>query len=252
MSLRTLAARMAVGLVLMVGPIIGCNDDDTYYPYYTPPAFGGGSTTSSSGYYYGDAGGGAELCETVAEGVSCYTTRITASCEQGVGANANCKPRLTCSDGVWTKEKPQRAVCAPTSACPVTYTETVADDLCKRPDAISLLCEYDEGTCGCAPVDGVVKKTSPRDAGDAGDADASAPADAGSKGDAGPRTYEWKCVHTNHDAGCPRRRPREGIDCVRPLNCDYGYCVFEDGYRMDCYQGSWVRDPSNRSKLCDQ
>jgi hypothetical protein len=28
---------------------------------------------------------------------------------------------------------------------------------------------------------------------------------------------------------------------VRPLDCDYGYRVFRDGYRMDCYQGKWTR-----------
>lgn len=255
MSLKRQAARVAIGFMLMVGPIIGCDDDSDYYPYYSSSGFGGSSGTSGSTGatgYYGDAG--AEYCETVVEGVSCYTSRVVTSCEQGPGANANCNSHLSCDDGLWTKEPPQRTSCAPIAACPATYTESVGDDLCKRPDAISILCEYDEGTCGCAPVGGVIKPGTPKDAGkDSGDSgDAQVPTDAGSKADAGPRTYEWKCVQPDHDAGCPRRRPREGIDCVRPLHCDYGYCVFEDGYQMNCSTGSWVRELLKRSEQCDQ
>lgn len=261
---RRYAGRIAVGAALMVGPIIGCSNDDYYPTYYggsTSGFFGGSSGVSSSsgGKYFRDSG--PEICETAKENDSCYGTRASTFCEQGESANANCNAHLVCGDDTWSKDPPQRAICAPTSACPSTYTETVPDELCKRPDAISLLCEYDEGTCGCAPVGGVdrgatdfpaKKDAGAKDAGgdassDAGDAGAK---DAG-KADAGPRTYEWKCVQPDRDAGCPRRRPREGIDCVRPINCDYGFCVFEDGYRMDCYSGSWVRDLS-RSEQCDQ
>jgi hypothetical protein len=253
-TLRERCARIAIGLALMVGPILACNNDDEYYPYYGGGPISGtsggfGSSSSTSGYAID---GGKELCETVTEGISCYSGGITATtCEQGASANASCNPHLFCNDEhVWEKEPPQRAVCAGAAVCPATYTASAPDDLCKRPDAIGLLCEYDEGTCGCAPVGGIDRSRPGFPKKDAGENDASA-ADAGTASDAGPRTYEWKCIQADRDAGCPRRRPREGIDCVRPLNCDYGYCVFEDGLRMDCYQGSWVRDLS-RSEQCDQ
>lgn len=251
--------RLGIGLALMAGPIIGC-DDDAYYPYY---GFGGGAASSSGSFGSSTSGSLGEnhvdLCDSVTEGADCYSGRIATSCERGDSANANCNPHLVCSTkGLWTTEAPQRAVCAPTTACPTSYTETVPDALCKRPDAKSLLCEYDEGLCGCAPVGGLDRGTSgtiptKKDAGakDSG-SDSGHALDAGAPpSDAGTRTYEWKCVHADRDAGCPRRRPREGIECVRPLNCDYGYCAFEDGFRMDCYSGNWVRDTS-RSELCDQ
>jgi hypothetical protein len=256
-TLRERCARIAIGLAFMVGPILACNDDNEYDPYYGGgPVSGtsgfGGSSSGTSGYSI-DAG--KELCETVKEGTSCYTGRTTAtSCEQGESANASCNPHLFCNNRhVWEQEPPQRAVCAGSAVCPATYTASAPDDLCKRPDAIGLLCEYDEGTCGCAPVGGVDRSVPDFPWKDAGENDAGdvRDNDAGTASDAGPRTYEWKCIQADRDAGCPRRRPREGIDCVRPLNCDYGYCVFEDGLRMDCYQGSWVRDLS-RSEQCDQ
>ena len=83
-TFRERCARIAIGLVLVVGPIIGCNNDDEYYPYYSSSgvAFGGSSSTggfgTSSGYGY-TTDGGKELCETVTEGVSCYSARISTS-----------------------------------------------------------------------------------------------------------------------------------------------------------------------------
>lgn len=251
MSLKSLAIRGAIGAALMIGPIIGCKDDYYDYPYGVGGGFGGG--TSSGAVYRPDAS--SELCDNVSEGTDCYRSFDDARCEKGEHPNGNCNPHLGCNDdSVWEWLPPPRAVCAPTSACPAAYTESAPDDLCQRPDAISLLCEYDEGTCGCAPVR---RPATDDDAGEDADADADAGADADASDadagatDAGSRAYEWRCVHPDRDAGCPRRRPREGFACVRPMTCDYGDCVFEDGYRMDCSNRIWVRDPS-RSEQCDQ
>lgn len=257
LSLSELAARLAVGTALMIGPILACNTDDEPFYYGSPTSFGGGTSSgvSSSGGFPAETE--AEVCTTVEADTDCYPNPSPAPCEHGESANANCNGSFSCEQGTWVAEPPQRAVCAPTSACPAAFTSVVPPDLCKRPDAISLICEYDEGTCGCAPVGGLGRGVpAKKDAGagdggdggsDAGSADA---ADAGST-DAGSRTYEWTCVQPDRDAGCPRRRPREGLGCVRPLNCDYGYCEFEDGYRMDCYRGQWVRDLT-RSERCDR
>jgi hypothetical protein len=256
-TLRERCARIAVGVAFMVGPILACNGDDEYDPYY-----GGGPVSGSSGFTNSGTSSsghaidaGKELCETATEGTSCYTAHSTStSCEQGTSANSNCNPYLFCNDRrVWEQEPPQRAVCASPAVCPATYTASAPDDLCKRPDAIGLLCEYDEGVCGCAPVGGVDRSVPDFPKEDAGENEAGTAddEDAGAPADAGPRTYEWKCIQADRDAGCPRRRPREGIACVRPLNCDYGYCVFEVGLRMACLNGSWVRD-FTRSEECDQ
>ena len=64
--------------------------------------------------------------------------------------------------------------------------------------------------------------------------------------DAG-KLYEWRCIHADQDAGCPRKRPRIGAECVRPLSCDYGTCVFEDGVVMDCYSGYWAKATTGSS-----
>ena len=56
--------------------------------------------------------------------------------------------------------------------------------------------------------------------------------------DGGPTEYVWRCVKPAPD--CPRTRPSNNDDCVLPMTCDYGDCVFEDGVTMRCYASRWT------------
>lgn len=244
------AAYASLGVAFAL--IVGCYDDDDY-----GYGFGGSSGVSSSGFFDSGVPARASLCDEIQKNESC--SKGQGSCERGSSASYACNAHLRCEQQSWQYEAAERADCR--TDCPTAYTQTF--DGCEGPNAGSLLCEYDQGTCGCAPV------YEPVDAGaDAGvDDDAGDPEDAGEIPDAEPRPdagrprasrYEWRCVKPkasdeDEEAGrlCPRLRPREGEECVRPMTCDYGACVFEDGYRMGCYAGSWGRDIS-RSTQCDR
>jgi hypothetical protein len=163
-------------------------------------------------------------------------------CELGDDPNPVCNTRLECQSQKWIPIDP-----------PVACTHNCPDSLlldrdggCEGPDAKTLRCEYpDEAyTCGCAPfyTDGGVA-----DGGTSGNP----VGDSGTKVDGGkppkpgriPAGYKWTCVKPA--AGCPRERPRLGAACVKPLSCDYGRCVFEDGeedgLELRCYGRSWER-----------
>lgn len=266
--LLRVVARLAVGALLAAGPIvIGCHEDD--FGFASSGGFGG-SSGSTRGFV--DAASPAEPCDKAKTNVTCSLSSAK-KCEIGTSANPRCNTRFTCNFQWDEDEDDHRLACPGADACPAEYTHSAADR-CAQPDAISLICEYEQGTCGCAPVGGVT--TCPNqgdddddddddagvDAGvddaDAGDADApdadmpDADADApdAAATDAGPRTYEWKCV--TPAPGCPHTRPREGLRCVRPITCDYGYGVFEDGVVMSCNNGFWVRNPERRGERCDQ
>ncbi len=182
-----------------------------------------------------------EPCAASKEGTSC-AAGPAEGCEQKTLANPRCNVVLTCDyDFSWRTSR-ELTDCA--TDCPAAFA-TEAPSACAGPHSDSRICEYQEGTCGCAPL-----FASPSsDGGDAGspvDAAAGDAGDADADGDTGntPIGYEWRCV--TPAAGCPRTRPANGASCVRPMSCDYGECVFRDGVRMDCEEGFW------RSHTCGE
>ncbi len=211
--------------------VVACNLGDDFS--LVTPGFPG----SAGGFL--DAGVPTEqpsICD-VGEGDGCSFAGIE-TCEMKEHANPACNPTLHCERSTWQRKPPTKSSCA--SACPESYVvdPDTSSSRCALPNAQTLICEYPEGTCGCAPVRPVE-----HDAGDAGDA-GEEPADAGESDagdvDAGSTVYAWRCVRP--EAGCPRMRPRIGTECVRPMTCDYGDCLFEDGVTMRCYSGSWVSE----------
>lgn len=183
-------------------------------------------------------------CESAQVGSGCGRSSLV--CEQPGSANAACNAHVSCDGEVWQVEPPVEPACA--TECPKAYVDELPDG-CAVENADTLLCAYPEGTCGCVPVFADAPDAGPADAGDADDAgegyEDAGHSDAGDSGPA-PRAYTWKCV--TPEAGCPRTRPLTGAQCVRPLSCDYGACLFEDGVRMRCYSGRW----SVEERACDQ
>ncbi|MBX3207692.1 MAG: hypothetical protein KF764_21765 [Labilithrix sp.] len=176
-------------------------------------------------------------CEVEA-GSSCLTATERV-CERGAHAAPFCNEVLRCVGTSW--ERTSGGACA--SACPAAYSER-APGACDAARAETLLCEYPEGTCGCAPVD-AHDEHGPDDEEDAGDELDAGARDAGAE-EPGPARYEWRCVRPA--AGCPRTRPRLGDRCVTPMTCDYGVCVFEHGALVRCASGRW--DAESVPRLC--
>lgn len=219
MPVKRALLRTTLGALLVSASAVACltDPDEGFYGF----ASGGGSTT-----YDASVPPFESACSQIKAGDGCgYNDDPSTPCEVSAFANYRCNYELACNTSHVWQQVGAKAGCAPVSACPAAYTETNPDG-CTIAQSSSLICEYDEGTCGCALVD------------DVQDADAGADADA-SMPDASAH-YEWRCVQADHDAGCPRKRPRSGTECVRPIMCDYGACVFEDGVEMDCYSGFWA------------
>ncbi|MBX3207476.1 MAG: hypothetical protein KF764_20680 [Labilithrix sp.] len=168
-------------------------------------------------------------CDNARTGASCSDSQLV--CEQQDGPNPACNPHVRCNVYAWQLEPPEKLLCA--SDCPSAYVEDLPDG-CAAANAGTLMCAYPEGTCGCAPVLPDALDGGADGGQDGDDADES---DAGDV-DAAPRVYTWKCV--TPEVGCPRTRPSAGAPCVRPLVCDYGDCLFEDGVTMHCYSGRWT------------
>jgi hypothetical protein len=231
--MRRLIPRRATGWLLRLAAssalLLACNLGDDYYP--SSGGFGGvpGRATPF------DAGSADTpgACDQADEGSSCFnfspSENISASCEHKKLANPACNATLRCLGNEWTRAAPERSLCA--TECPTAYVAEMPDGGCAIPNAGTLICEYPEGTCGCAPIRAVDP--------DAGEGGAGEPdEDAGeSDADAGPTVYEWRCV--TPAAGCPRTRPRIGDDCVLPMSCDYGDCLFDDGVTLGCYDHHW-------------
>lgn len=233
-SLRALgrSSRRAAAVTLTTSALAGaCNLNDEYYP---SPGFGGG------GGSFLDAGSRSEpshACDDPQEGTSCSAIGSRyATCETKLHANQACNARLHC-DHAWSAEPARKQDC-PTD-CPSTYVADLPDG-CSAPNADALICEYPEGTCGCAPVR--PDRPSSPDGGADGGEDVEDAGEVDGGGDAGSTVYEWKCVTA--EPGCPRTRPRAGAPCTRRIDCDYGSCVFEDGVVMTC-TGEWsIRTPA--------
>jgi hypothetical protein len=248
-------AIFGVAIVTIGIAAAACNLDGKY------DATGG---FSSSGFTSGTSGRGffdaetpsarSSICDTAVVGGNCniFSSASSSSgasgtssssgsftqsdeCEIGDDPNPACNTRLECQSQRWVAIDPPAAC---THNCPGSLI-LERDGGCEGADAPTLRCEYpDEAyTCGCAPFYT-----------DAGVPDAGKPLDAG-KTDGGkkpgriPAGYKWACVKPAD--GCPRERPRLGAACVKPLSCDYGRCLFEDGeedgLELRCYGRSWER-----------
>ncbi|MDF2691952.1 MAG: hypothetical protein K0S65_335 [Labilithrix sp.] len=235
---RRVAGSWLLRLAASSALLLACNLGDDYYP--SPGGFGG---IPGRGPVF-DAGSAdtPRTCDGAREGSACFnsSTRasFTGSCEDKKLANPACNATLRCLGNEWTRGVPQRSACA--TGCPAAYVAEMPDGSCAIPRANTLICEYPEGTCGCAPVRAV-----DWDAGDGGSGEPDEDAGESDAGDAGPTAYEWRCV--TPAAGCPRKRPRIGDDCVLPMSCDYGDCLFDDGVTMHCYDQHWRAD-----RRCDR
>lgn len=204
--------------------VVACDSYDSY-PYYGTGGFA--PTSIPTPTYVPPPQPGP--CEGATENQSCT---LNVTCEDKKLANPACNGQLRCDNlYTWSRTEADTLECA--TECPAAYVEQLPDG-CTIPLAGTLICEYPEGTCGCAPVrpDGGAE-----DAGDAGKSDAGK-SDGGDAGEEDTTVYEWRCVKP--EAGCPRIRPREGDECVKPMTCDYGDCVFNDGVSMHCYSRRWV------------
>ena len=197
-------------------------------PSFTSPGFGGSRGPSSSSGFLPDAARATDFCATAREQGSC-NPGTPSECEDGDHANVACNGLLRCSTYNWESQDRD-----PPPGCSLTCPKAFVTELpngCVAPNAGALLCDYPEGTCGCAPV-----RPSTLDGGATADAE---PEDAGDAGDAAA-TYVWTCVQP--EAGCPKSRPRIGSECVRPMSCDYGHCAFENGAYLTCSDGYWRHD----------
>lgn len=233
--MRMRAFRWTVLTAIAISSLVVACDlgDDLLFP--PTPGFGG------TGAFF-DAGSRSNpksACDDITEGARCFASQATA-CEAKEHANLACNSVMRCSASAWRRTPPERDECA--AECPSAYVAE-RPDACAFPNAGTLVCEYPEGTCGCAPVRPV--KPDAGDGADGGDDSTDAGETDAGEADAGPVVYEWRCV--TPEAGCPRTRPAVGTECVRPMSCDYGDCVFEDGVRMRCYSGDWATE-----KRCDR
>jgi hypothetical protein len=260
-SLRTrrAIARISAGAIAVTGLIAGCTDDS-----FSDVSFGGSGTPtfSSSSSSSGDSDGAVRsngICDNIKIGEACYAINSTGGgidCEIGTSANSFCNQRYLCTSGRWEldpREPPGRTPSQCAYTCPSVFSDVAPAGICDGPTAIATICEYPDGVCGCAPVDGIHDPCLDVEPGDAGGEGGTTDAST----DAGPtRKYEWRCVKTGPtEAGvkCPHLRPREGRECVVQFSpgCDYGSAVFEDGVQMGCDNNGWVTDLA-RSKQCEQ
>ncbi len=244
----TLTFGRAAGALLVASlAIAACNDYDDYgygVSGRAPPTFPSAPRPA----------------QVVAQPSRCASAKIDApcrsvdisygeTCEEKLFANVKCNSLLRCdSTGYWAEDE-SALPCA--VDCPSAYVESVDSSRCGPPgdNVVSLLCEYPEGTCGCAPVyadgDDAGAEAGAKDAGDAAAKDSGSEAGAKDGGADGgdepgpePIAYTWRCVKP--EAGCPRTRPRIGDSCVVPMACDYGSCVFPEGVTMRCSGKEWT------------
>lgn len=188
-------------------------------------------------------------CETARIGQACTGPEL---CELGDADDIACNRLLRCNGFAWELAQAARSCMA-----------------CKGREAgtCGALCgfEGDGVICGCElpaePADDAGSdagtETDGGDGGDGGDNDAGsdggvgeldeeAGADAGVDARFEPGTPStetgagWRCVEVRR--GCPRRRPRIGEPCVKPMSCDYGACTLDRGVAIACSGGFWVED----------
>lgn len=226
--------------IVSLGVLAACNLDGKY----DSGGFSSSGFTSSStsgGFDAGVPSARSSVCDNAVLGGGCQTFtssgNVTRSdeCELGEDPNPVCNTRLECQGKRWVAIDPP-AACV--HDCPSSLV-LERDGGCEGADAKTLRCEYPDQayTCGCAPFY--------TDAGapDAGNVADGGKPDAGNKPGRIPAGYRWSCVKPA--AGCPRQRPRLGAACVKPLSCDYGRCVFEDGeedgLELRCYGQAWER-----------
>jgi hypothetical protein len=155
-----------------------------------------------------------EPCTNFAPGAACVGVMGTI-CEVKNHPDPSCNEWHVCvrSGGTWKTRPPENANCP--TACPATFTEASGPDAGPAASSSSSsLCEYPEGTCGPALLDG---------------------------GAAGP----WTCAKTTALRGspdqCPTLRPAIGTPgCPDGLVCEYGYCKLRNATRLQCQENQWV------------
>jgi hypothetical protein len=243
--MRRLIHALAASAISSSALVAACNLDGDYFGtggFGGVGGFSSSGTSGTSGAFTVDAG----QCSAAAEGEPCSSLAMYEECEAHEHPNIACNAELTCEPYQWTRAaSPRRADCA--TECPSAFTKDLPNG-CSIPNANTLICEYPEGTCGCAPLTPPVcppdeGDPDPEDAGDAGDAGIPRDLDGGAT-DAGP--WVWRCLEP--EAGCPRTRPKGGTNCVRPITCDYGEGIFEDGVRMRCTDHRWTKVRCGGSK----
>ncbi len=142
--------------------------------------------------------------------------RIEA-CEYGHDLDRRCNDLFSCADGRW--ERGTQSSCF--GRCPDTIAAVVPGSACNDS---TVGCSYVEGTCACVP-----------------DPDGGT-LDPGTGEDAGPSSVpgRWRCTPPPGN-GCPAQRPGIGVDCVHPMDCDYGSCALGRELVYSCVEGVWVQ-----------
>jgi len=142
----------------------------------------------------------------------------TEACEYGHDLDRPCNDLFECADnGLW--ERGSRSACF--GRCPDTIAAIVPGSACNDS---TVGCSYVEGTCACVPDP------------DGGTLDPAADEDAGTNSVPG----HWRCTPPPGN-GCPAQRPGIGVDCVHPMDCDYGSCALGRELVYSCVGGAWVQ-----------
>lgn len=196
------SAATALALVVSSAACDTVYADPIGAPPYTPPVPDASLTSSRNPPV--------ECPRTLEENAPCPL--VGGVCETGTSSNPTCNTTFVCaSDPVygpyWTEQK--RGHCAATCPDPATIVEGAACDLGDAGADGELLCNAPLGTCGC---------TIGRDG-------------------AHQHARVWVC--TKPAEGCPDKRPMLGQPCFGDLTCDYGSCVFANGWRMICADDVW-------------
>ncbi len=230
---------LAGGLVVACAIVAACSDDPGPTPTPTSrreaptPRFASGPA-----------------CETAGVGRACTGPEL---CEIGDADDLSCNRHLRCNGFAWELADSAR-----------TGNGARACTVCAGIEAgtCGALCgSEDEGViCGCTTAADAGREVA-RDGGadadsgdaetdasidaeaDAGDADAAHDAETDTAPDAEVAAAPidpWRCVGIRR--GCPRRRPRVGEPCVKPMSCDYGACVLDRGVSMACSGGFWTEE----------
>jgi hypothetical protein len=183
----------------------------------------GGADASASDASSSDGGGARdasipiERCpiDPQVDGLPCPYPKL--ECEYGVDPDVRCNRLVICRDDqIWAVRLPLQNGC-PSGAgvpagCAATFAAVPRGKAC-TPSA--LLCDYPEGRCTCANVQGGAQPPP----------------------DAAPQ-IAWVC----EDPGpaCPTPRPKVGAACATEgQSCDYASCVVSGGMLLTCTRGAW-------------
>ncbi len=147
--------------------------------------------------------------------------QVGGVCEFGTSADSQCNTVYVCAadpqyGDYWTEQS--RGTCG--AVCPASsaIVEGAPCDLGDAGSQDELLCTTPQGTCGCTT------------------------------GPDGAHAHARMWVCTKPADGCPDQRPLLGQPCVGDIACDYGSCVFKDGWRMICEDEVWQTEEGQCAK----